>query len=477
LTAERLQKVLARAGIASRRHAEELITAGRVRVDGRLERELGVRVNPRAKIEVDGRVVVAEPLVYLVLHKPRSVVCTLKDPEGRPTVADYLKDVGARVVPVGRLDFHTSGALICTNDGEFASHLMHPRYHAKKEYVAKVGGVVDDKVLERFREQIVIDGRATRPAEVHLLRVEEGKSWLSVKLGEGRNRQVRRLGEHAGMPVMRLSRVAHAGITAEDLKPGEWRMLTIDELKALKREYGVPRRVHGPDARLGDTRGGHVTLRRPKAQDERARRGDKPTRDRHEDTSRRDARRHDGPTRDAAPRGDAPWNERPRRDAAPVDEAPRREAPWNARPRAGAGPRQDAPRNERPRAGAGSRQNGPRNERPRAGAGPRQDGPRNERPRTGAGPRHDGPRHERPRAGVGPRREGPRNERPRAGAGPRRDGPPNERPRADAGPRRDGPRNERPRAGTGPRRDARGEAPRREVSGRGERASGRRRGT
>jgi 23S rRNA pseudouridine2605 synthase len=281
---ERLQKVLARAGVASRRHAEELISAGRVRVDGRIERELGVRVGSRARIEVDGRVVVAEPLVYLVLHKPRGVVCTLKDPEGRPTVADYLKDVGSRVVPVGRLDFHTSGAIICTNDGELASHLMHPRYHARKEYVAKVGGVVNDAILEKFRERIVIDGRATRPAEVMLLRVEDGKSWLSVKLGEGRNRQVRRLGEHAGLPVMRLARVAHAGITAESLRPGEWRMLTIDELKAMKREYGVPRRIHAPDARIGEMRGGQVTLRQPKARDAKP--------------------RHGGAQRDSAPRRD-----------------------------------------------------------------------------------------------------------------------------------------------------------------------------
>ena len=322
---ERLQKVLARAGLASRRAAETLISAGRVRVDGRIEKELGVKVSSRARIEVDGKIIVAEPHVYLVLHKPRGVVCTLKDPEGRPTIADYLKDVGARVVPVGRLDFHTSGALLCTNDGELASHLMHPRYHAIKEYVAKVGGIVDERSIEKFRERIVIDGRATRPAEVTLLRVEEGKSWLSVKLGEGRNRQVRRLGEHAGMPVMRLARVAHAGITAEDLRPGEWRMLTLDELKAMKRQYGVPRRVHTPDARLGDTRGGHVVLRQPKTRAVRGRHGDK-------SRPRDDARAWQGdktqprddarPWRGSSPRehGDRPWQgdkARPRDDARP----------------------------------------------------------------------------------------------------------------------------------------------------------------
>jgi 23S rRNA pseudouridine2605 synthase len=240
-------------------------------VDGRIVSELGTRVPARARIEVDGRIVVAEPLVYVVLHKPRGVVCTLRDPEGRPTVAEYLKDVGARVVPVGRLDFHTSGALICTNDGELASRLMHPRHHAQKEYVAKVSGVVDERTLERLRERIVIDGRATQPAEVKLLRVEDGKSWLGVKLGEGRNRQVRRLGEHAGVPVMRLARVAHAGITAEGLKPGEWRRLTLDELRDLKKEYGVPRRIHAQDPRLDQSRGGHVALRRPRTETRRPR--------------------------------------------------------------------------------------------------------------------------------------------------------------------------------------------------------------
>jgi len=246
---ERLQKVLARAGIASRRAAEQLIAAGRVRVNGRIESELGVRVDPRARVEVDGRRVIAEPLVYVVLHKPRGVVCTLKDPEGRPTVGEHLRGVSARVVPAGRLDFHTSGALICTNDGEFLAKVAHPRHHVPKEYVAKVQGVVDEAALARMKEQIVIEGRPTRPAEVQVLRVEGDKTWITVRLREGRNRQVRRLGEHAGMPVMRLVRVAHAGITAEGLRPGEWRYLTVDELRELQRQFGVPRKVHAPEPR------------------------------------------------------------------------------------------------------------------------------------------------------------------------------------------------------------------------------------
>jgi 23S rRNA pseudouridine2605 synthase len=245
---ERLQKILARAGVASRRAAENLIVQGRVKVDGRVVTELGTRVDPRrTRIDLDGKRLVAEPLVYVILHKPREVMCTLSDPEGRKTVIDLLKGVGVRVVPIGRLDYHTSGALLCTNDGDFAAKLLHPRGGVPKEYVAKVRGTITEDSLAQWSESIEIEGRATRPADVRLLRHEGDKSWISIVLHEGRNRQVRRLGEATGFPVLRLARVAHAGITTEGLRPGQWRHLTRDELVDLKKAYGVPRSVHSVD--------------------------------------------------------------------------------------------------------------------------------------------------------------------------------------------------------------------------------------
>jgi 23S rRNA pseudouridine2605 synthase len=246
---ERLQKVLARAGVASRRGAEALIEAGRVHVDGRAVTELGTRVDARRqRVEVDGKRIEAEPLVYILLHKPRAVVSTMSDPEGRPTVAELVR-APTRVVPVGRLDFHTSGVLLLTNDGDFAAALAHPSKGALKVYVAKVGSVLDDQAIERLEKPIFIEGRATRPAEVKRLRTVDGKTWIEVRLREGRNRQVRRMVEAAGFTVMRLARLEFAGLTSEGLRPGTWRYLGADELAALKKQYGVPRRIVSPPAR------------------------------------------------------------------------------------------------------------------------------------------------------------------------------------------------------------------------------------
>ena len=246
---ERLQKILAAAGISSRRGAEEHITTGRVRVNGKVVHELGAKANPkRDRIEVDGQAIVRERPVYVVLNKPKEVMSTLKDPEGRPTVVDLVRVSGARVTPVGRLDFHTSGVLLLTNDGEFSAKLQHPRHGVPKRYSVKVQGEMDERSLSHWRESIMIDGRATIPAEVTRVRTEDGKTWLNIVLKEGRNRHIRQLAEHAGSRIMRLVRFEYAGITAEGLRAGQWRHLTIDELKALKAAHGVPARVAAPMA-------------------------------------------------------------------------------------------------------------------------------------------------------------------------------------------------------------------------------------
>lgn len=243
----RLQKVLAHAGVASRRAAEAMIASGRVRVDGQLVTELGTKVDPRdSRVEVDGKRVIAESLVYIVLHKPRSVVSTMSDPEGRPTVRDLFTNVAGRVYPVGRLDFATSGVLLATNDGDFAEGLMHPRRTVPKTYVIKVQGEMAPKDLDAWREGVLLEDGKTLPAKVKLLRHEGDKTWFQLTITEGRNQQVRRMGDATGFRVMRLARTEFAGIDSEGLRPGEWRYLTADELMTMKGDYGVPKRAVSP---------------------------------------------------------------------------------------------------------------------------------------------------------------------------------------------------------------------------------------
>ena len=241
---QRLQKILARAGVSSRRKAEQLIAAGRVRVGGKVAKELGTKATPGIdRIEVDGKRVLPEPLVYLVLNKPRGVVSSASDPQGRRMVSGLVRGLGLRVSSVGRLDYNTSGALLLTNDGDFAEALQHPRRSVPKVYVAKVRGVVTEESLGRWTRSIEIDGRPTRPARVRRMREEGGKTWLEIVLTEGRNRQIRRLGDAAGHPVLKLVRTSYAGINVAGLHPGQWRPLTQDELAALRRAYGVPGRI------------------------------------------------------------------------------------------------------------------------------------------------------------------------------------------------------------------------------------------
>jgi 23S rRNA pseudouridine2605 synthase len=170
----------------------------------------------------------------------------MSDPEGRPTVRELLEKVPGRVYPVGRLDFSTSGILLATNDGDFAAALLHPRQAVPKTYVVKTLGEMKDEDLDQWRKGIRLEDGVTLPARVKLLRHEDGKTWLELTITEGRNQQIRRMGDATGFRVMRLARTAFAGVSSEAVRPGAWRYLTHDELTALKKQFGVPKRVFSP---------------------------------------------------------------------------------------------------------------------------------------------------------------------------------------------------------------------------------------
>ena len=241
MTLNRLQKIIAQAGIASRRGAEEIILAGRVRVNGKVITELGSKADPsKDRVEVDGKPLTSEAPVTILMNKPRGVVCTLSDPEGRPTVADYTKDFQERLYPVGRLDFATSGALLMTNDGNLSYALTHPKHQVEKTYFLKVAGKVSEDVLEKWRQGVDIGDVVTRPAEVFKIEEDENFTWIQVTLKEGRNRQIRRMGEATGLDVKKLKRVSFAGLTIEGLPIGEYRILKEAELKKLRKAYHIP---------------------------------------------------------------------------------------------------------------------------------------------------------------------------------------------------------------------------------------------
>ena len=239
---ERLQKVLARAGVASRRRAEELIEAGRVRVNGKVVRLLGTKVDPfKDRVEVDGKRVVGEKPVYYVVHKPREMVTTLDDPEGRTSLKQLLRKIPERVVPVGRLDYHTSGVLLVTNDGDMVDALLRPRSKVPKIYAVKFHGKLEVPELDKLRNGVVLDdGYKTQPAEAFVIREDRGNTWVQLTLTEGKNRQIRRMGEAINRRVMRLARQSFAGIDLEGLRPGEFRPLSKDELSKLKKTYLNP---------------------------------------------------------------------------------------------------------------------------------------------------------------------------------------------------------------------------------------------
>ena len=239
---QRLQKVLAQAGIASRRGAEKYITDGRVRVNGKVVTELGVKVDDHHdKVEVDGRRLVRDAPVYYVLNKPREVVSTLSDPEGRQSLADIIEKIPERVFPVGRLDYHTSGALLLTNDGEFAEALLRPSVHVPKVYAAKLQGHVDVPQLDLLRNGVKLDdGYVTKKAEVFVLRTEDRSTWVQLTLREGKNRQIHRMADAIGSRVQRLTRLSFAGVSTEGLRPGQQRVLAKRELDVIHKSFVTP---------------------------------------------------------------------------------------------------------------------------------------------------------------------------------------------------------------------------------------------
>jgi 23S rRNA pseudouridine2605 synthase len=225
----RLNAYLARAGVASRRGADELIKAGRVRVNGE-PGALNTFVETGDRVELDGRELAPQRLAYVLLHKPAGVVTTARDPHGRPTVVDLVAHE-ARVVPVGRLDADTTGVLLLTNDGPLAHRLAHPRYEVDKVYEAEVEGEPSEEALRRLREGVELDDGRTAPARVRRL----GPSRVELAIHEGRKHQVKRMLEAVGHSVRRLHRSRYAGLTVEGLGPGESRELTGPEVEALKR--------------------------------------------------------------------------------------------------------------------------------------------------------------------------------------------------------------------------------------------------
>jgi len=239
---ERLQKLLARAGVASRRAAEELVVAGRVTVNGRVVTKLGSKARPEDDIRVDGRPIeLPAEHVYLMLNKPPGYVTTRDDPHGRRTVMDLVPgDVRGRVFPVGRLDRDTTGLLLLTDDGELTQRLTHPGHHVPKEYLADVEGTPPESRLRALRSGVELDDGPTQPAEVILVATGGGESRLRITITEGRNRQVRRMCEAIGHPVRRLKRMAMGPLRLGELSLGEVRTLTRAQVRALRRAVDLP---------------------------------------------------------------------------------------------------------------------------------------------------------------------------------------------------------------------------------------------
>jgi 23S rRNA pseudouridine2605 synthase len=239
--AERLQKILSKAGITSRRKAEELILQGRVSVNGRVISELGTKaVLGKDDICLDGKAIKpATEKVVVALFKPRNFVTTLHDPQGRPTVADLVKNISVRVYPVGRLDYDAEGLLLMTNDGELAHRLQHPRYKVPKTYLVKTSGRPLEEALAQLQQGVSLEDGITAPAELNVQEDDNRATWLTLTLKEGRNHQVKRMCAAVGCPVLKLRRTKIGPIDIGNLRPGKSRILKIREVRALRQAVGL----------------------------------------------------------------------------------------------------------------------------------------------------------------------------------------------------------------------------------------------
>ncbi|SCW27635.1 23S rRNA pseudouridine2605 synthase [Paenibacillus tianmuensis] len=236
---DRLQKVLAEAGVASRRKCEELITAGRVEVNDKVVKTLGVKVDPSQDfIKVDGKPIRRQSKVYVIFNKPKGVITSAQDPEGRKTVTEFFKNIKQRIYPIGRLDYDTEGLLLLTNDGEFAHLLTHPKHHVPRTYLATVKGVPHGSLLDKLKNGIELEDGKTAPAEVEYqdVRPETNESVVKITIYEGRNRQVRRMFDAIHHPVIKLKRIQFGPLLLSGIPRGKFRHLTPQEVNELRQE-------------------------------------------------------------------------------------------------------------------------------------------------------------------------------------------------------------------------------------------------
>jgi 23S rRNA pseudouridine2605 synthase len=240
LMEQRLQKIIAEMGVSSRRKAEEFILEGRVTVNGQTA-VIGMKADPvKDHIKLDGKLLFRpEKKVYYIFNKPRGVVTSMSDPEGRPTVHDFVKGITQRVFPVGRLDYDSEGMLLLTNDGDFTHAVLHPSKKIPKTYLVKIKGNLEDENMEKLRKGIRLERSVTAPAKVKRLRKTESNSWIEMVIYEGKKRQIRRMLERVGHPVIRLMRIKINGIEMGPLKPGSSRQISSEEMRVFKKELNI----------------------------------------------------------------------------------------------------------------------------------------------------------------------------------------------------------------------------------------------